>query len=132
MKIVLFGDGGTVGKAVRSALEATHEVVGVSRNAGAFQADIREIESLKDVYRKIGSFDHVASAAGEVFPAPLEETTDEQWANSFASKAMGQINIFRAGIPPHQRQGFVHSYFGDSDRRSCSRNHGWNYDQSHR
>lgn len=100
MKIVLFGDGGTVGKAVRSVLEeAAHDVVGVSRNAGAFQADIRDIESLKDVYRKIGSFDHVASAAGDVFPAPLEKTTDEQWANSFASKAMGQINIVRAGIP---------------------------------
>jgi NAD(P)-dependent dehydrogenase (short-subunit alcohol dehydrogenase family) len=100
MKIVLFGAGGTVGRAVQSALdEAGHEVIGVSRYASAFQADIRDIESLKDVYRKIGSFDHVASAAGDVFPAPLEETTDEQWADSFASKAMGQINLVRAGIP---------------------------------
>jgi len=24
-----------------------------------------------------------------IFPAPLEQTTDEQWANSFKSKAMG-------------------------------------------
>jgi len=34
-----------------------------------------------------------------VFPEPLEQTTDEQWANSFKSKAMGQINLVRAAIP---------------------------------
>jgi NAD(P)-dependent dehydrogenase (short-subunit alcohol dehydrogenase family) len=76
-----------------------HEVIGITRKSGKFRADIQDIESLRAVYKQIGSFDHVACAAGDVFPAPLEQTTDEQWANSFKSKAMGQINLVRAAIP---------------------------------
>jgi len=100
MKVVLFGASGTIGSAVQKALEANgHEVIGITRKSGHFQADIQDIESLKAVYKKIRSFDHVACAAGDVFPAPLEQTTDDQWSNSFKSKAMGQINLVRAAIP---------------------------------
>jgi NAD(P)-dependent dehydrogenase (short-subunit alcohol dehydrogenase family) len=41
----------------------------------------------------------VANAAGDVFPGPLEQTTDEQWANSIRSKGMGQINLVPAALP---------------------------------
>jgi NAD(P)-dependent dehydrogenase (short-subunit alcohol dehydrogenase family) len=100
MKVVLFGASGTIGSAVQKALEANgHEVIGITRKSGDFQADIQDIESLKAVYKKIRSFEHVACAAGDVFPAPLEQTTDDQWASSFKSKAMGQINLVRAAIP---------------------------------
>jgi NAD(P)-dependent dehydrogenase (short-subunit alcohol dehydrogenase family) len=100
MKVVLFGASGTIGKAVTNALkEKGHEVIGVSRNSDEYQADIRNIESLKALYKKVGSFDAVACAAGDVFPAPLEQATDEQWANSFQSKAIGQINVVRAALP---------------------------------
>lgn len=99
MRIVLFGASGTMGTAVQKVFEENgHEVIGVSLDSGKFQADIRDMKSLKGVYEKIGSFDHVASTSGQVFPAPLELTTDEQWTNSMNSKAMGQINIVRAGI----------------------------------
>src|ERR1700730_10827869 len=100
MKIILFGASGTIGTTVAQALqEKGHQVIGVSRKSGEFQADIRDIESLKALYKKIGTFDAVACAAGDVFPAPLEQATDEQWANSFQSKAMGQINVVRAALP---------------------------------
>jgi NAD(P)-dependent dehydrogenase (short-subunit alcohol dehydrogenase family) len=100
MKVILFGASGTIGTTVAQALqEKGHQVIGVSRKSGEFQADIRDIESLKALYKKIGSFDAVACAAGDVFPAPLEQATDEQWANSFQSKAMGQINVVRAALP---------------------------------
>jgi NAD(P)-dependent dehydrogenase (short-subunit alcohol dehydrogenase family) len=100
MKVVLFGASGVIGTAVSNALKVKgHEVIEVSRKAGEFQADIRIMETLKTVYKKIGNFDAVACAAGDVFPAPIEQTTDEQWANSFQSKAMGQINLVRAGLP---------------------------------
>ncbi len=45
----------------------------------------------------VGRVDAIASAAGEVFPAPLLQASDEQWANSLASKGMGQINLVRVG-----------------------------------
>jgi len=100
MKVVLFGASGTLGSAVQKALEVKgHAVIGITRKSGQFRADIQDIASLRAVYKQIGSFDHVACAAGDVFPAPLEQTTDEQWANSFKSKAMGQINLVRAAIP---------------------------------
>jgi NAD(P)-dependent dehydrogenase (short-subunit alcohol dehydrogenase family) len=100
MNVVLFGATGTIGSAVQKALEAKgHEVIGITRKSGQFQADMEDIESLKAVYTKIASFDHVACAAGDVFPAPLEQMTDEQWARSFRSKAMGQINVVRAALP---------------------------------
>ncbi len=100
MKVILFGASGTIGTAVGKALQENgHMVVGVSRRSGEFSADIRDIESLKALYKKIRSFDAVACAAGDVFPAALEQSTDEQWASSLQSKAMGQINIVRAGLP---------------------------------
>jgi NAD(P)-dependent dehydrogenase (short-subunit alcohol dehydrogenase family) len=46
-----------------------------------------------------GCFDAVANAAGDVFPAPLELTTDEQWTQSLRSKGIGQINVVPAALP---------------------------------
>jgi NAD(P)-dependent dehydrogenase (short-subunit alcohol dehydrogenase family) len=99
MRAVVIGTG-TVGTAVQKALaEKGHEVVSVGRKSGAIHADISDMESLKALFGKLGSFDAVANAAGDVFPGPLEQTTDEQWANSIASKGMGQINLVRAALP---------------------------------
>src|SRR6202051_1203949 len=55
--------------------------------------------SLTALFSRLGPFDAVANAAGDVFPSPLEETTDDQWAKSIASKGMGQINLVRAALP---------------------------------
>jgi NAD(P)-dependent dehydrogenase (short-subunit alcohol dehydrogenase family) len=99
MKAIVIGSG-TVGSAVRKALEEKgHEVVPVSRKSGEFRADISDTESLKALFSKVGPFDAVACAAGDVFPAPLEQTTDEQWANSIKAKGMGQINLVRTALP---------------------------------
>jgi NAD(P)-dependent dehydrogenase (short-subunit alcohol dehydrogenase family) len=51
------------------------------------------------LFTSIGPFDAVANAAGDVFPGPFEQTTDEQWANSIKSKGMGQINLVRTALP---------------------------------
>ena len=99
MKIILIGLG-PIGSAVKEALEKKgHSVVPVSRTSGDFQADLCDQSSLKALFANVGKFDAVACAAGDVFPAPLEQATDEQWANSFQAKAMGQINLVRVGLP---------------------------------
>ena len=36
---------------------------------------------------------------GDVSIGSLEESTDEQWANSIKFKGMGQINLVRAALP---------------------------------
>jgi NAD(P)-dependent dehydrogenase (short-subunit alcohol dehydrogenase family) len=99
MKAIVIGCG-TIGSAVKKALEEKgHDVVSVGRKCGDYQADISDPKSLKALFSRIGSFDAVANAAGDVFLGPLEQTTDEQWANSIKAKGMGQINLVRAALP---------------------------------
>jgi NAD(P)-dependent dehydrogenase (short-subunit alcohol dehydrogenase family) len=99
MKAIVIGSG-TIGSAVRKALEEKgHDVVSVGRNSGDYQADISDPASLKALFSRVGSFDAVANAAGDVSFAPLEQTTDEQWANTIKSKGMGQIHLVRAALP---------------------------------
>ncbi|HEY4242773.1 MAG TPA: short chain dehydrogenase [Kofleriaceae bacterium] len=100
MKIIVIGASGTIGKAVvAAAAGAGHDVVEVARTSGAHRADISDAASLRALFAKLAGFDAVACAAGEVFGAPLAQTTDDQWARSFRSKAMGQIDVVRAGLP---------------------------------
>jgi NAD(P)-dependent dehydrogenase (short-subunit alcohol dehydrogenase family) len=99
MRTIVIGSG-ALGAAVQETLAAHgHEVVSVGRRSGDYQADISEMTSLRELFSRVGAFDAVANAAGDVFPAPLEETTDEQWARSIAAKGMGQINLVRAALP---------------------------------
>lgn len=99
MRAIVIGSG-TIGSAVRKTLEENgHEVVSVGRKSGDYQADISDPKSLKALFSSVGHFDSVANAAGDVFPGPFEQITDEQWANSIKSKGMGQINVVRAGLP---------------------------------
>lgn len=99
MKAIVIGSG-TIGSAIRKILEEKgHEVLSVGRKSGDYQADISDPASLKALFRSIGSFDAVANAAGDVFPGPFAETTDEQWSSSIAAKGMGQINLVRAALP---------------------------------
>ncbi|MEA2960474.1 MAG: hypothetical protein QOI46_572 [Alphaproteobacteria bacterium] len=99
MKVIVVGTG-TIGAAVKTVLqEHGHDVATVGRGSGDFKADICDIESLRSLFAAIGPFDAVANAAGDVFPAPLELTTDEQWTQSLRSKGIGQINVVRAALP---------------------------------
>jgi NAD(P)-dependent dehydrogenase (short-subunit alcohol dehydrogenase family) len=99
MKVIVVGTG-TIGSGVgKMVKEHGHEVVSVGRKSGDFQADISDLTSLRKLFANIGPFEAVANAAGDVFPGPFEELTDEQWAKSIASKGMGQINIVRAALP---------------------------------
>jgi NAD(P)-dependent dehydrogenase (short-subunit alcohol dehydrogenase family) len=105
MRAIVIGNG-TVGAAVKTALqEKGHEVVSVSRSSGDFHADLSDMASLKALFGTVGHFDAVACAAGDVFPAPLELTTDEQWADSIRAKGMGQINLVRAALPHIEDKG---------------------------
>jgi NAD(P)-dependent dehydrogenase (short-subunit alcohol dehydrogenase family) len=99
MKAIVIGSG-TIGSAVKGALaENGHEVVSVGRKSGDYRADICDPGSLRALFSRIGSFDAVANAAGDVSFGALEQTTDEQWASSIESKGMGQINLVRAALP---------------------------------
>lgn len=98
MNIVDVGTG-TLGSVLIKVLKDNrHEVITVGRKTGDYHADITDIATLKELFAKIGRFDAVANAAGDVSPGPFEELTDGQWAKSIGGKGMGQINVVRAAL----------------------------------
>jgi NAD(P)-dependent dehydrogenase (short-subunit alcohol dehydrogenase family) len=99
MRIIVIGRG-TIGSAVEKAFAGRgDEVIPVSRSGGNPRVDMSDLESLKALFKAVGPFDAVACCAGEVAFVPLERATEEQWADSIASKAMGQINVVRTALP---------------------------------
>jgi NAD(P)-dependent dehydrogenase (short-subunit alcohol dehydrogenase family) len=100
MKIVLVGAQGTVGKHIKETLLASkHEVISVGKKSGDFQVNIEDPKSVAELYKKIGSFDAVVNASGEIAFAPLAAITREQWLSSFNSKLLGQINLVQQALP---------------------------------
>lgn len=99
MKIVVIGTG-TVGSAVARTLRRNaHTVVSVGRSSGDLHADITDTNSIQTLFDEVGQVDAVACAAGDVYPAPLLHSTDQQWQHSIASKGRGQINLVRTAFP---------------------------------
>jgi NAD(P)-dependent dehydrogenase (short-subunit alcohol dehydrogenase family) len=100
MKIILVGAAGTIGLAIQKAFEGTgHEIVKVGRKSGDFQVDIANRASVRELYKKLGSFDAVVSASGDVAFAPLSALGAEQWQLSLNNKLMGQINLVQEALP---------------------------------
>lgn len=100
MKIVLVGANGTIGKKVHELLFAEgHEVLKVGKSSGDFQVDIADRESVRRLYAKIGAFDAVANASGDVAFALLEKLGADQWNLSLGSKLMGQVHLVQEAIP---------------------------------
>lgn len=106
MKIIVFGAKGTIGTEVRKALEAAgNEVIGVGRSSGKYQADMTSRDSLRALYQRIGAFDAVVSASGEVAFAPLEKLGEEEWARSLQSKFLGQVQLVQEALPYIREKG---------------------------
>lgn len=101
MKIILIGASGTVGKQVLKMLEeeTTHEVIRVGKTKGDFQVDIANPESIAELYKKLGSFDAVVNASGDVAFAPFRSLTKDHWNLSLQSKLLGQINLVQQALP---------------------------------
>lgn len=100
LKVVVIGASGAIGKEIGKILEGKgHEVVRVSRNSDDFRADIQDKQSLESLFKKIGTFDAVANAAGDLAAGPFQQLTDENYAFAFGNKLMGQINIVRTALP---------------------------------
>lgn len=97
MKIVIVGASGTLGSKITEDLENDHEVIKVGTKTGDIQADITDVNSLKKMFEKIGSFDALVSAAGGGHFGPLNEMTPEDFMKGVNSKLMGQVNLVLLG-----------------------------------
>ncbi len=98
--ILFAGAGGTIGSALcRSLEEQGHRLIKVSRTSGDYKADMGDKAAMEAVFKAVGHFDAVLSAAGEVVSYPLDQLTDEHFAFAIAGKMMGQINLARNALP---------------------------------
>lgn len=98
MRILIVGASGTIGTAVAAALEAGHEVVGVSRRTGPARVDIALPESIRRLYESVGRVDAVISAAGDARFGPLDKLSDDDFDFCLRNKLMGQVNLVRYGL----------------------------------
>lgn len=99
MKILLVGETGRLGAALKGVLaDRGHDVVGVSRSDPDRRIDISDPASIDALYQRIGPVDAVACAAGHVRYKPIAEISYDDYADSFAEKALGQIELVRRGL----------------------------------
>lgn len=96
-KFLVVGSTGLVGSYVVKTLSKYGAVIGVSRTT-QIPVDVRDPESIKAMYEKVGSVDAVASCIGKVVFKPVTEITYEDYLVSFKDKALGQVELVRAGI----------------------------------
>ena len=100
MKIILIGATGTIGKYVRAALEhPKNEILTVGRKSGDYQVDITQSNDIVRLYQKLGSFDAVVNASGEVAFVPFQTIREKDWNISLQSKLMGQIQLVQQALP---------------------------------
>jgi NAD(P)-dependent dehydrogenase (short-subunit alcohol dehydrogenase family) len=106
MKIVVIGSTGVIGAAVVQALEARHEVIGVSRH-GEPRIDIEDHATIPGLFDAIAGIDAIVSCAGSGAWKPVPELTDKDFAYSLGSKLMGQVNVIRQALAKLRDNGSV-------------------------
>jgi NAD(P)-dependent dehydrogenase (short-subunit alcohol dehydrogenase family) len=97
MKFLVVGSTGLIGSYVAKTLSKHGQVVGVSRTTD-IKVDVKDPTSIKAMYEKVGKVDAVASCIGKVAFKPVTELTYEDYLMGFKDKALGQVELVRAGI----------------------------------
>jgi len=97
MKIVIIGATGTIGKHVANALTPNHDIIRVGSKTGDYQIDIKDTDSITNLFKQIGSFDALICTTGDAHFGPLNKTTDADFRVSVNSKLMGQVNLVLIG-----------------------------------
>jgi NAD(P)-dependent dehydrogenase (short-subunit alcohol dehydrogenase family) len=98
MRILLVGASGTIGRAVAAALRRRYDIVEASRHKSRERVDLTDEDSIRYLYHHLGRIDAVVCAAGQAAFKRLDDLTDQDFAFSFRSKLMGQVNLVRVGI----------------------------------
>ena len=97
MKFLVVGSTGLIGSYVAKTLSKYGTVIGVSRTT-QISVDVKDPASIKAMYEKVGKVDAVASCIGKVAFKPVTELSYEDYLMGFKDKALGQVELVRAGI----------------------------------
>jgi NAD(P)-dependent dehydrogenase (short-subunit alcohol dehydrogenase family) len=98
MKIIIIGASGRIGKEVDKALSGSHDIIRVGAHSGDVQCDYTSLDSVRDMFKKIGQFDSLISVIGgdSVFK-PFAELDDDDFRYGFERKFLGQIRFLKLG-----------------------------------
>jgi NAD(P)-dependent dehydrogenase (short-subunit alcohol dehydrogenase family) len=97
MKFLVVGSTGLIGSYVAKTLSKHGTVIGASRTT-QISVDVKDPASIKAMYEKVGKIDAVASCIGKVAFKPVAELTYEDYLMGLKDKALGQVELVRAGI----------------------------------
>ena len=99
-KIVIIGASGTIGKKIREAFTTSEfEIVPVTKDQSPYCVNMENAHEIQDLFQKIGRFDALICAAGDVALAPLNELNADHWKVSLQSKLLGQVNLAQTSLP---------------------------------
>ncbi len=98
MKIIIVGATGAVGRTAVEALSGRHEIISVGKTSGDVQMDIEDIDSIRGMYRQVGSVDAVVSAIGHVFWGPVHQMTGGQFLEGILGKVLPQVHLVLEGF----------------------------------
>ena len=98
MRIIVVGAAGDIGRAACNELGARHEIITVGRTSGDHRVDVADMEAVKELYGRVGSFDAVVSCAGDATFAPLDAFDQDTFMVGLRQKVMGQVNLVLAGL----------------------------------
>ncbi len=98
MKILIVGATGLLGSAVTAELSKRHEIISASRN-GDMKVDVKDVDSIKTLFDRIGKVDAVVFTAGKAHFGLLAEMDEEKMFVGIKDKLMGQVNLVLEGTP---------------------------------
>ena len=115
MKVLLIGASGMLGRPTKAALlKAGHEVISVGRSSGDINADVYDVESIKNMYKAAGKVDVVINMGGEQPWNKLEDTTDKD-VEVVRDALVGTIQLVRYGVDYVNDNGLFILTSGDID-----------------
>jgi NAD(P)-dependent dehydrogenase (short-subunit alcohol dehydrogenase family) len=89
VRIIVVGGAGTIGTAAVKLLSARHDVVVAGRQSGTVHVDISSRDSVRSMYRRMGSFDALVCAAGDAHLGPFDSTSEAEFVLGIESKLLG-------------------------------------------
>jgi NAD(P)-dependent dehydrogenase (short-subunit alcohol dehydrogenase family) len=96
--VLLIGVTGTIGSAVKAALEARgHRVIGAAYGGGDHRVDLGDPDSIKALFEAVGPVDAIVSTAGRAPFGRLDDIDDAGWSEGLGNKLLGQVNLVRFG-----------------------------------
>lgn len=93
MRVLVIGATGNIGRVAAAGLEERgHEIVRASRSSDP-AVDLADAASIPALFSAVGPVDAVVVAAGGVPFKPVTELTREDYADAFAVKTIGQLDV---------------------------------------